>query len=332
MSTTADNSKNITVLGAGSWGTAMACVMARQGHTTTLWGRDDEVVSAINNRAENPKYLPNISLPKTLKATIDFDHAVVGAEIILIVTPAQSIGAISQILSATKTKADLVLCAKGIDRNTGKLPADTLKQYFPNAIIGALSGPSFSADVAKGLPTAVTLGCETMDEAQRLSEVLSDPAFRVYASDDLTGVELGGALKNVIALAIGVCRGMQLGASAEAALIARGFAELSRLSVALGASSHTLTGLSGLGDLVLTCSSPQSRNFSYGINLGKGKSLDGLPLAEGAFTAAIAEKIAKENQVDCPIIQSVAKLVSGAINPKQAVEQLLARPLKQEQQ
>lgn len=332
MNARTDNPKNITILGSGSWGSAMASVMARQGHKTTLWGRDEIVINAINEHSQNPKYLPDISLPKNLTATSFFDEAITDADIILIVTPAQTVQNISKKLKSTGADAKLVICAKGINQDTGMLPAETLENYFPNATIAALSGPSFSTDVAKGLPTAVTLGCKSMKDAHDLSQTLSDPAFRVYASDDIVGVELGGALKNVIALAIGVCRGMQLGASAEAALIARGFAELSRLAIAMGASSKTLTGLSGLGDLVLTCSSPQSRNFSYGINLGQGKNLDNLPLAEGAFTASIADRIAKDKNIDCPIIKSVAKLVNGSTNPEKAVEQLLSRPLKQEQE
>lgn len=323
-------SKKITVLGAGSWGTALSCVMARQGHITTLWGRDETTIQEINSSHLNSNYLPKISLDKNIRGTTNFSEAVADSQIILIVTPAQTISHIAEQLKAEKTDASLVLCAKGIDKQTGLLPAQTLSNARPNSLIAALSGPSFSTDVARGLPTAVTLAAENIEDAQTLSHELSDPAFRLYANDDLLGVELGGALKNVIALAIGVCRGMQLGASAEAALIARGFSELNRLATQLGANPQTLTGLSGLGDLVLTCSSTQSRNFSYGVEMGKGNDISNLPLAEGAHTAAIANKIANDNNIECPIIETISKLVARTINSKQAVELLMTRPLKQE--
>lgn len=325
-------SQNIAILGAGSWGTALASVAARKGHKAILYGRDEKVIKEINQSQINKSYLPNISLPKQLVATTDFEACSSKADIILIVTPAQSITDISKRLKKTNTEAELVLCAKGIDQKTGQLPAEILQEALPNHSISALSGPSFSTDVAMGLPTAVTLAHDHMRKAQELSEILSDPKFRIYASDDLKGVELGGALKNVIALAIGVCRGMQLGASAEAALIARGFAELNRLATSMDAKPQTITGLSGLGDLVLTCSSPQSRNFSYGICLGEGKDISNLPLAEGVFTAKIAKKLAKDNNVDCPIIGTVAQLIDGSIGPKEAVKSLLSRPLKPEQE
>jgi glycerol-3-phosphate dehydrogenase (NAD(P)+) len=224
----------------------------------------------------------------------------------------------------------LVVCAKGIDRDTGLLPAQTLEKALPGRSIAALSGPSFAADIVRGKPTAVTLAASQMDAALQLSEQLSGPNLRVYASDDLTGVELGGALKNVIAVAVGACRGMELGASAEAALITRGFRELMRIATALGARNETLMGLSGLGDLVLTCSSPQSRNFSYGMKLGQGVSTEGLPLAEGAFTAGVAARIAREKGIDAPLTGMVAAMVEGRLTAGEAKQALLARPLKSE--
>ncbi|MCO5135564.1 MAG: NAD(P)-dependent glycerol-3-phosphate dehydrogenase [Phyllobacteriaceae bacterium] len=321
----------IAVLGAGSWGTALASVLARKGHETVLWGRDEETIAAINAKRRNPRYLPDIALPDELAATGDVGKALQGAELILLVTPAQTIAKMAEALSGKIGPATpLILCAKGIDRKTGKLPAETLARRLAGKSLAALSGPSFAHDVARGLPTAVTLAHPDGTQAARLAAVVSSGTFRVYASTDLKGVELGGALKNVIALGVGVCRGMGLGASAEAALIARGFAELSRLATRLGANPQTLMGLSGLGDLVLTCSGTQSRNFAYGMAIGEGKDTSGLPLAEGAFTAGIAASIAGESGIEAPLISTVAKLVDGTITPRVALQELLARPLRNE--
>jgi glycerol-3-phosphate dehydrogenase (NAD(P)+) len=232
------------------------------------------------------------------------------------------------------TGKTLVCCAKGIDRATGKLPAELLASILGRSggatRIAALSGPSFAADVANGLPTALTIASKSMAVSNRLAILLSSPRFRCYASTDLKGVELGGALKNVIAIAVGAVRGMGLGASAEAALVARGFAEMARLASALGADSATLTGLSGLGDLVLTCSHSQSRNFAYGMALGRSEPLENRPLAEGAFTAAIASDIAIANGIDTPIITAVSQVLARIITTREAVTQLLDRPLKRE--
>jgi glycerol-3-phosphate dehydrogenase (NAD(P)+) len=224
----------------------------------------------------------------------------------------------------------IVSTAKGIDAGTGRLPGQLLAEALPGLDVAALSGPSFAIDVARGLPTAVTIAAGRIETAAELSRQLSAGTFRCYASDDLAGVELGGALKNVLALAVGAARGMKLGASAEAALIARGFAEMSRLAIALGARPQTLTGLSGLGDLVLTCSQAQSRNLSYGVALGAGENLEGRPLAEGVFTARIAAEIAASNGVAAPIIATVADVLDRSLTPREAVIRLLERPLKSE--
>ena len=319
------------ILGTGAWGTALASVVARNGHETILWGRDDSIIRSINQNHRNGKYLPGIDLPPSLTATADLNASLSDADLVLVVTPAQTVRNIGELIAGQlDSNIPLVVCAKGIDRETGLLPAETLARQFRRNPIAALSGPSFATDVARNLPTAVTLACDNLNIAMVLAVQLSGPAFRVYASGDLKGVELGGALKNVIALAIGVCRGLNLGASAEAALIARGFAELNRLAVALGARPETLMGLSGLGDLVLTCSSPQSRNFSYGIALGQGKDTSALPLAEGALTASVAAGLADRNGIDCPIIKTVVTLLEGNITASQAVTTLLSRPLKSE--
>lgn len=325
------DTNKIAVLGAGAFGTAMACVAARKGNKVLLWGRDPSICDEINTSNTNSKYLGDTILPKSIQASNNLQTVLSSATTILLAVPAQTISSIAQdIKKQISPETNIVLCAKGIDQKTGLLPSQTIAQTLPYANISALSGPSFASDIAKGLPTAITLASNTISNAQLLAEKISDPAFRLYASDDLIGVELGGALKNVIAVAVGVCRSMKLGASAEAALIARGFAEITRLATKLGAQQNTLSGLSGLGDLVLTCSSPQSRNFSYGMSLGSQADLSKLPLAEGAFTASIANKLAIKNNVDCPIIAMVASMVAGEINSREAVQKLLSRPLRQE--
>lgn len=327
-----DGSKlRVAVLGSGAWGTALACVAARNGYETMLWGRDQETLKEINTDHTNSKYLPGIELPEEISASTELAETLSGIDLLLMVTPAQSIRSVSETIARIiDPKTPVIVCAKGIDRHSGLLPAETLARQLKGNPIAALSGPSFASDVANNLPTAVTLACDNRSIAMILAVQLSGPAFRVYASDDPKGVELGGALKNVIALAIGVCRGLNLGASAEAALIARGFAELNRLAIALGAKPETLMGLSGLGDLVLTCSSPQSRNFSYGMALGRGDDTSNLPLAEGALTASVASDLADKHGVDCPIIKTVVTLLDGTITASEAVTALLSRPLKTE--
>lgn len=323
--------EKIAVLGSGSWGTALGCAMVRAGHQVVIWGRNGHIVDEINQDNCNSEGLPGIKLEPELTATNDLAEAVEGAKIILLVTPAQTIGEMVEALG-TLIQPDqmFITCAKGIDRETGKTPAELMSAAISPTNIGALSGPSFASDVAHGLPTAVTLAFDNMATARTISSQLSSDSFRIYANDDLMGVELGGALKNVLALAVGAARGMKLGASAEAALIARGFGELQRLAGALGATQNTLSGLSGLGDLVLTASSTQSRNFSYGMALGSGENIRGLPLAEGAFTAHVAAELAAKHKIDAPVIASVSAVIDGKITAQQAVQQLLSRPLKAE--
>lgn len=331
LSKEAEKNLRVGVLGSGAWGTALACVSARNGYHTKLWGRNANTLDEINIEHTNSKYLPGINLPKEIIASANLEETLSDIDILLMVTPAQTVQSVSEtICKIINPKVPIVVCAKGIDRQSGLLPAETLAKHLKGNPIAALSGPSFANDVANNLPTAVTLACNNKNIAMILAVQLSGPAFRVYASDDLKGVELGGALKNVIALAIGVCRGLNLGASAEAALIARGFAELNRLAIALGAKPETLMGLSGLGDLVLTCSSPQSRNFAYGIALGRGDDTSNSPLAEGALTASIALALAQKHNIDCPIIKTVVTLLEGTITAGEAVTALLSRPLKTE--
>jgi len=320
----------LAVLGSGAYGTALASMLASQTCPVTLWGRDVGVVEHINTQRRNPSYLGDIPLSSHLTATTDLDQAC-QADTVLCVTPAQTFADLLQNLHPRADNIEhLVLCAKGIDQTSGRLMHEIATDVFQPNQVAALSGPSFATDVARGLPTAVSLAASNQKVAEQLSAFLARPRFRIYATDDLTGVEIGGALKNVLALAVGIARGLELGASAEAALIARGFAELNRVALALGARPETLAGLSGLGDLVLTCSSPQSRNFSYGIALARQEDLTSRPLAEGVHSAGMALQTALKLAVDAPIIECVVAVLSGKILPLEAVSLLLARPLKTE--
>lgn len=320
----------VAILGGGAWGSALACISARAGHETSLWCRSSEQAQEITNSRSNSRYLGDLQLDDKIAASDDLSYAVTDAKTVLISIPAQSLSSVITKCQAIHPEATLVTTCKGIDQITGKLPSDTVRAIFPNHKIAALSGPSFAHDVVRGLPTAVTIASDRITSAEDLSKKLSTNTFRCYASDDLKGTELGGALKNVLALAVGATRGMQLGASAEAALMARGFAEISRLAVSLGAQSETLMGLSGLGDITLTCSTPQSRNFRFGMALGSGESHDGLKLAEGAFTASVALRLANELGIDVPITSAIVDVLEKRVTAREAVEQLLTRPLKRE--
>jgi glycerol-3-phosphate dehydrogenase (NAD(P)+) len=320
----------VAVLGGGAWGTALALAMLRAGHSVRLFARDRETVEAIG-RGENPRYLPGIALEPGIEATSDIKVALADADCVLAVVPAQSLRAM---LTAAKTHmpkgVPLVLCAKGIERDTGALLSAIAREILPKNPVAALSGPSFATDVARGLPTAVVVAARGEGLAADLAARFSAENLRCYSSDDLIGVEIGGALKNVFAIAGGAITGAGLGASAQAAMVTRGFVELRRVGAAFGAKPDTLMGLSGLGDLLLTCSSAQSRNFAYGLALGQGKPLAGLPLAEGVPTAAIAARIVTERRIDAPIITAVAAILDGTITIRQAVSALMTRPLKTE--
>ncbi|MEF2071604.1 NAD(P)H-dependent glycerol-3-phosphate dehydrogenase [Consotaella aegiceratis] len=321
----------LAVIGGGAWGTALAALYARAGETVSLYARDAGTVAAINDRHENPAYLPGVALPQTLKATDDPVAALAGVDRALLVVPTQTLRAAARDLAPlVPVGCPLVLCAKGIEQGTGRFPADILREEIPRAQPAVLSGPSFAVDVAAGLPTAVTVAADKLALADRLTVALSTETLRCYASDDLAGVEAGGALKNVLAIAVGAVAGRRLGASAAAALTTRGFVELRRLGEALGGRAETLMGLSGLGDLVLTCSSAQSRNFSFGFALGRGNAVAGLKLAEGVHSAEIAAQLAEERGIDAPIIHIVAALVAGRTTVDEAMQTLLARPLKRE--
>lgn len=321
---------SVHVLGGGAWGTALATLMAARNGSCLQWARDAKTVAQINKEHRNTYYLGDIPLNDGLSATTDL-AATCDCDVLLCVTPAQTLAQLAPVIASHVLPHTLVvLCAKGIDAVSGKLPHQVFCESVDPSRVAALSGPSFAHDVAAGLPTAVSCAASDMQTAQRLARTLSTPLFRIYASDDLMGVEAGGALKNVLALSVGAARGLGLGASAEAALIARGFAEIVRLATAMGGRAETLSGLSGLGDLVLTCSSPQSRNFSYGMALGSGRSVEGLKLAEGAHTARIAARKAVELGVDVPIINSVCAVLDNKMTARDALHSLLARPLRSE--
>lgn len=321
----------IGVIGGGAWGTALAQVAAAGGAPVTLWAREPEVVESINERHANDLFLPGVKLSPAVNATGDL-AALAGSDAVLVVAPAQHVGAVLGQLAVGATP--LVLCAKGIEAGTRRLVGEVAAAVHPRAPIAVLSGPTFAHEVAAGLPTAATLACADAAVRDALVAGLARPAFRLYASDDVTGAEIGGAVKNVLAIACGVVEGARLGQNARAALIARGFAEMTRFGLARGARAETLAGLSGLGDLVLTCSSTSSRNFSLGVGLGQGRAAadllaDRRTVAEGAFTAPVLREAAAEAGVEMPVTDAVCALLAG--EPVEAViAALLARPLRDE--
>ena len=320
------------VVGGGAWGTALAQAAATGGRDTLLWAIEDEVVSAINHIHENPVYLKGCPLDPAIRATASFNE-LTSCDAWLVVTPAQHMRAV---LSRTPCpNMPLVLCSKGIEEGSGKLLTDVAREVCPSSPVAVLSGPSFAHEVAAGLPTAVTLACEDQALAERLRERISGPSFRIYLSDDVVGAEIGGAVKNVLAIACGIAEGRGLGQNARAALIARGFAEMTRFGLALGARRETLSGLSGLGDLVLTCTSTSSRNFSLGKGIGEGRQVaelmaDRTTVAEGAFTAPVLARLARDKHVDMPIVFAVDALISGQASVDSVLEQMLNRPPRAE--
>lgn len=320
------------VVGGGAWGTALAQVAATGGRETLLWALEPEVVDAVNARHENPVYLAGSPLDPAIRATSDLTD-LEQCDAWLMVTPAQHMRSVLE--SAGGSGRPLVLCSKGIEEGSGELLHRVAKHACPQSPVGVLSGPTFAHEVAKGLPTAVTLAAEDESLAQRLRDRIAQPTFRVYLSDDVAGAEIGGAVKNVLAIACGVVEGKGLGQNARAALIGRGFAEMTRFGMALGAKRETLAGLSGLGDLVLTCSSTSSRNYSLGKGIGEGRPAAELlanrkTVAEGAFTAPVLAKLARDKGIDMPIVAAVDALISGRASVDQVLDALLTRPPRAE--
>ena len=327
--------KSLSVFGGGAWGTALANLAAHNGVATILWAREPEVAAAIRDRRENTVFLAGVALHPALRASSAMAEAA-GGEAILMAAPAQHTRTIlSALRPLAKADAPVALCSKGIEQASGLLLTEVLAAVWPQARPAVLSGPSFARDVANGLPTAVTLAAADQDLGRRWIATIGALHFRPYLSDDLVGAELGGAVKNVLAIAAGVVDGRGLGESARAAVIARGFAEFQRLGVALGAKRETMAGLSGLGDLILTASSKQSRNMSLGVELGQGRPVAEALAArktvvEGVATAAAVVALAHKAKVDVPICAAVADLVAGARTVDEIIADILARPLKRE--
>ena len=320
------------IIGGGAWGTALAQVASAGGRETLIWAMESEVVSSINKRHENPAFLPGVALGASIRATGNLAE-LIDCDALLVVTPAQHMRAVLD--QAPAADKPLILCAKGIEEPSGRLLHQIAKHACPTAPIAVLSGPTFAHEVAKGLPTAVTLAAEDLGLAEQLRERIARPTFRIYISDDVVGAEIGGAVKNVLAIACGVVEGRGLGQNARAALIARGFAELRRFGMAFGAKQETLSGLAGLGDLFLTCSSTSSRNYSLGVGIGEGRPAVELlssrkTVAEGAFTAPVLARLAREKGVEMPIVEAVDALLSGCANVDEVLDALLSRPPRAE--
>jgi glycerol-3-phosphate dehydrogenase (NAD(P)+) len=324
---------SIGVLGAGAWGTALALTAAKITRRVHIWARDSAIADRINSTRENPAYLPSVALPASITATTDLDSAT-SAAALLVVVPAQSVRDVLMKLARVTRAKPIVLCAKGIEKTSGLLLTEVLQEILPDTNGSILSGPSFARDVAQGLPTAITIAGQR-ETVARLQATLGSETFRPYASDDPKGVALGGAAKNVYAIAAGIADGLGLGESARAALLARSFAELMRLGEALGTRPETLMGLSGLGDLVLTATSLTSRNHAFGLALGRGASPADLsrnprPLAEGVDTAPALVKRARAVGIELPIAEAVAAILTGSLGARAAIVRLMSRPLTSE--
>ncbi len=325
----------IGVIGAGAWGTALAMTAARAGHEVVLWAREPELVEAMDTLRENVVYLPGHRLPDTVHPTGE-PADMADREMVLLAAPAQATRAVMETFSPhLRAAPPLVLCAKGIEQETGKFLTEVVADTAPELRTFILSGPSFATDVAAGLPAAVTLAGSSIEEARDIARTLSHRAFRLYSSDDPLGAQIGGAMKNVLAIACGIVEGRKLGDSARSALVTRAFAELARFGRALGAKPETLTGLSGLGDLMLTATSPQSRNYSLGLELGRGRPLDDImgerkAVTGGVHSAEIAVEIADEKGIDMPICRSVKAIVTGESTADEEIARLLQRPLRDE--
>lgn len=327
--------QTIGIIGGGAWGTALAQNFANAGKDVVIWAREEEVVSSVNNQHENALFLPNIKLHENISATGALSVAA-KADVLLIVTPAQHLRSTLQSLKPDldETKP-IVICAKGVEINSGLMLSQIATEVCPKSPLAILTGPTFAAEIARGLPSAVTLAMKNKDDAEKLASALNTRTLRMYASDDVIGAQIGGAVKNVIAIACGVIEGKKLGESARAALVTRGLAEIARLGAALGAKKETLMGMCGVGDLILTCSSMQSRNFSLGHALGQGESLESIlakrnSVTEGVHTAKALAVMAKNNAVDMPISEAMNSCLSEGCSVDAMIEKMLDRPIKAE--
>jgi glycerol-3-phosphate dehydrogenase (NAD(P)+) len=327
--------QKLGVIGAGAWGTALAVVGRRAGRDVRLWALEPEVAAEVNAQQRNSLYLPGIALDPGIQATGDL-AAAADADIVLLVTPAQHMRATCEKLKPLlKPRAPVVICAKGIERGTSALMTDVVAECLPDAPLMVLSGPTFAKEVASGLPTAITLGASDPDLARKVAQAIGSPAFRPYVSTDLVGAEIGGAVKNVLAIGCGIVEGKGLGANGRAALLTRGLAEIVRLAVARGGRPETLMGLSGLGDLVLTATSTQSRNYSLGVALGKGQTLEEVlgsrrSVTEGVTTAAAVVTLAAKLRIDMPICAAIDQVLNHDAAIDAMLKSLLERPLRDE--
>ncbi|WP_299444354.1 NAD(P)H-dependent glycerol-3-phosphate dehydrogenase [uncultured Rhodospira sp.] len=328
--------EHIGIIGAGAWGTALAATACRAGRRVRLWAREPEVAESITRAHANPDFLPGVTLPEDLEATTDAAAVVAAAEAVLLVTPAQVLRGVCESLAESwPAGLPAVICAKGLEIETGAALGQAVAEALPGRPLAVLSGPTFAAEVARGLPTAVTLACADRALGEALVLALGTPTFRPYWSDDVIGVQIGGAVKNVLAIACGIVEGRGLGDNARAALITRGLAELSRLAAAMGGRPDTLMGLSGLGDLMLTATSMQSRNYSLGVALGQGRALADVlgerrSVAEGVHTARAVVGMGQQKGVDLPICGAVEAVLSGRADLDAAIAGLLSRPFRAE--
>lgn len=325
----------IDVIGAGAWGTALAQLAAEKGHAVRLWAYEAEVAAAIDKKHENPLYLPDIPLSPAIRATDDI-AAMGGADALLLVVPAQHLrGVAGQLASRIGDGAPAVICSKGIEEVTGKLMSEVLAEALPRARPAVLSGPTFASEVARGNPTAVTIAAEEAVLADALAAALGSARFRPYAATDMAGAEIGGSVKNVIAIACGIVAGLGLGQNARAALMTRGLAEMTRLALAKGGAAETMMGLAGIGDLALTCASESSRNYSLGVEIGRGAHAAEVlasrrTVAEGAYTAGAVVRLARALDVEMPISEAINSVIHEGADLEAVIQGLLARPFKRE--
>jgi glycerol-3-phosphate dehydrogenase (NAD(P)+) len=331
--------KKISIIGDGGWGTALALVLHKNGHHVRVWGPFQDYVDEVVKKGENPRFLPGVKLPSEIEWTSSLENAAVQAEVVVIAVPSKFFRKVlsdfAKVLPRSRRMPLFVSVTKGLDETTGERMTVVAEEVLGIKPVAALSGPSLAAEVARGVPTAVTIACSDHDQAVQLQSIFNNGFFRVYTSDDVIGVELGGALKNVMAIAAGICDGIGFGDNSKAAVITRGLAEIGRLGVAMGAHPATFAGLSGMGDLVVTCTSRQSRNRGVGERLGKGESIEQIlagmqQVAEGVWTCTTARDLARKLNVQVPITDEVAAVIHNGKNPREAVVALMTRDPKPE--
>lgn len=328
--------KTIGVIGAGAWGTALAQVLSTGGKNVTLWAREEDLYNDLKEKQENTMFLPGVPLHEDIKFSNDLSDITKNSEILLMVSPAQHVRTMLETMKSDLDKnTPVVICSKGVELKTGLLLSRVAEEIIPTSPIAVLSGPSFASELARGMPSAVTISARQQPLRRGLQSDLGVKHFRPYVTDDIIGTQLGGAIKNVIAIACGIVMGRKMGESARAALLTRGVAEIGRLSIAMGGRRDTLLGMCGVGDLTLTCTSMQSRNYSLGMALGEGKTLDDIlksrnAVTEGVYTAEATLALAKKNAVDMPITAAVAKALNGDLSIEEAIEEMLNRPFKYE--